>query len=406
MEQVAQFAAGERNYANIKGGTGPLVYPAVHVYIYRIIYAVTDYGADIRTAQWIFVGVYLAALSLAMAVYRKAKAPPYLLALLILSKRMHSIFLLRLFNDSFVALFLWATIYAYQNERVTTGSILYALGLGVKMSMLLPLPAIGIVLLQSVGRERAITQALVMAQVQIIVGYAFMARYTPQYFGNAFDLSRQFLYRWTVNFRFVPESVFLSRAFSYALLAVHAGLLSLFSISRWLAPIRTTGSFPVIPSASSESLSKEETDKPEAPGPISAWKALKLALFDPYASEGSSGPIPTMAQDLLSAASATFVPTAILTATAVGMLCARSLHYQFYAWGYWGTPFLLWRARWHPTAVVAVWAAQEVAWNVFPSTSLSSAAVIACLAAQIIGVWWGTRHEFFRAGKNKRAYSE
>ena len=73
MEQVAQYVAGERDYAKIRGGTGPLVYPAAHVYIYRFLYDVTDRGRDIKLAQYIFGVMYLFTLAIVMACYRKAK---------------------------------------------------------------------------------------------------------------------------------------------------------------------------------------------------------------------------------------------------------------------------------------------------------------------------------------------
>lgn len=40
--------------------------------------------------------------------------------------------------------------------------------------------------------------------------------------------------------------------------------------------------------------------------------------------------------------------------------------------------------------VYVTWAAQEWAWNVYPSTRASSAVVVACLAMQVLGVWAGT----------------
>ena len=86
--------------------------------------------------------------------------------------------------------------------------------------------------------------------------------------------------------------------------------------------------------------------------------------------------------------------TTLLTATIIGMLCARSLHYQFYAYIAWATPFLLWRAGFHPVVQYALWAAQEWAWNVYPSTPASSATVVGVLAVTVAGVWWGTRQEF------------
>lgn len=167
MQQVAQYISGERDYIKLHGDTGPLVYPAAHVYIYRLLYAITGQGQDIRIGQYVFVGVYLASLGLVMQCYRRARAPPFVFPLLILSKRLHSIFLLRLFNDCFAVFFLFLAIYCYQRRLWTVGSFAYSVGLGVKMSMLLALPAIGAVLWQAMGRNRALRQAMMMSQLQV-----------------------------------------------------------------------------------------------------------------------------------------------------------------------------------------------------------------------------------------------
>lgn len=73
MQQISQYLDGERDYTLIKGGTGPLVYPAAHVYIYSILYKLTDGGKNILLAQAIFAWLYLGILSVVMACYRKAK---------------------------------------------------------------------------------------------------------------------------------------------------------------------------------------------------------------------------------------------------------------------------------------------------------------------------------------------
>jgi alpha-1,3-mannosyltransferase len=73
MEQVAQYRAGERDYTLIKGATGPLVYPAAHLYLYNMLYAATRDGADVFLAQVRFAALYLATLALVMACYRRAK---------------------------------------------------------------------------------------------------------------------------------------------------------------------------------------------------------------------------------------------------------------------------------------------------------------------------------------------
>jgi alpha-1,3-mannosyltransferase len=72
MEQVTQYISGERDYTLIKGGTGPLVYPAAHVYIYTALYYLTN-GGNILYGQIIFTGLYLGTLALVMACYRLAK---------------------------------------------------------------------------------------------------------------------------------------------------------------------------------------------------------------------------------------------------------------------------------------------------------------------------------------------
>jgi alpha-1,3-mannosyltransferase len=94
-----------------------------------------------------------------------------------------------------------------------------------------------------------------------------------------------------------------------------------------------------------------------------------------------------------------FIMTCTLTAMTLGLLCARSLHYQFYAYIAWATPFLLWKAGFHPVVQYVLWGAQEWAWNVYPSTPASSATAVVVLATAVVGVWWGTRNEYEGATK-------
>ena len=73
MSQVKQYLDGERDYSLIKGGTGPLVYPAAHVYIYSLLYKATNGGENILLAQAIFSWLYLGTLTVVMACYRMAE---------------------------------------------------------------------------------------------------------------------------------------------------------------------------------------------------------------------------------------------------------------------------------------------------------------------------------------------
>lgn len=72
------------------------------------------------------MGLYLATFTLVCLIYRKARfTPPLLLALLCVSKRVHSIFVLRLFNDPVAMLFVYACILALQHNKFMLGSILF-----------------------------------------------------------------------------------------------------------------------------------------------------------------------------------------------------------------------------------------------------------------------------------------
>ncbi len=51
MQEVEGFINGERNYLNLKGDTGPLVYPAGFVYVFSVLYWITDSGKSIITGN-------------------------------------------------------------------------------------------------------------------------------------------------------------------------------------------------------------------------------------------------------------------------------------------------------------------------------------------------------------------
>ena len=53
------------------------------------------------------------------------------------------------------------------------------------------------------------------------------------YIVRSFDLGRQFFFKWTVNWRFLPEEMFLNRGFQLSLLAAHLLVLVIFFITRW-----------------------------------------------------------------------------------------------------------------------------------------------------------------------------
>jgi alpha-1,3-mannosyltransferase len=198
-----------------------------------------------------------------------------------------------------------------------------------------------------------------MGLVQVLIAMPFLARNPAGYLGRAFELSRQFFFKWTVNWRFMGEAVFLSRGFSLALLGLHVAALVGLVTTRWLRPARKQLAQLVGPMLHGKSPFTEHEQR-------------------------------AVSRDV----TPRFIMTAILTANVAGLLFARSLHYQFYAYLAWSTPFLLWRSGIHPVLQYALWAAQEWAWNVYPSTPASSAVVVGVLALTVALVWWGAREDW------------
>ncbi|KAJ5558526.1 Glycosyltransferase ALG3 [Penicillium sp. DV-2018c] len=354
MQQVSLYISGERDYTKIKGSTGPLVYPAAHVYIYTLLYHVTEGGRDILLGQALFAILYLATLAVVIACYRQTGAPPYLFPLLTLSKRLHSIFVLRMFNDGVAAFAMWVAIYLCLKRKWTAGIAVWSFGVAIKMTLVLLVPAIAVVTLLGLGLARSISLGAMAVLIQVLLAVPFLRANATGYLSRSFELSRQFLFKWTVNWRFMGEEAFLSRDFSLALLLFHVSVLGIF-FGNWV--------------------------KPSGKGSVQFVRDTILRRQKTVALSNS------------------FIMTVILSSLAVGLLCARSLHYQFFAYLAWATPFLLWRAGLHPVMIYVVWALQEWAWNVFPSTNGSSAVVVLSLAVQAFGVLFNGSDEIKRTGE-------
>lgn len=100
------------------------------------------------------------------------------------------------------------------------------------MSVLLYIPGILVLLVKSYGLSSAIRNVFMMVALQMLLGRRFLTEHPREYLKGAFDLSRVFLYKWTVNWRFLDEQTFLSPSFARALLVGHVTALVLFGF-RW-----------------------------------------------------------------------------------------------------------------------------------------------------------------------------
>jgi len=100
-------------------------YPAGHVHIHHLLHRITDAGRNIAMAQQLYGFLYVLSVLLVCAIYKKARAPNWTLLLLPLSKRMHSLFVLRLFNDCWSVVLLQAAILAFQTAWDDVAMLLF-----------------------------------------------------------------------------------------------------------------------------------------------------------------------------------------------------------------------------------------------------------------------------------------
>lgn len=377
MQQVAVANSGEIDYSLITGDTGPAVYPAGFIQVYQAIYWLTKGGTNVLEAQTIFS--YLFVFSMIMAMLTYVSVPPWTLVLLVASKRLMSIYVLRLFNDCFttaamigVTLILQQIAYWYSSLNSTmilVGSCvaadLFSLAISVKMNALLYLPAF-IIVVYFLNHENLLKTLVVMfviPVIQVLVGWKFLvpmyndevAKYLRwTYLNQAFKFDRKFLYEWTVNWRFVPEEIFLSDSFSNGLLIGHATVLLLFIFTRYLSDKVTGKSAPQLIKDGFKVFSNT----------ISPANLLVRRETGPK-----------------------LIMLIFASTNMIGILFARSLHYQFLSWYCWQLPFMICMTNWPFYVCVPVWLAHEWCWNTFPSTEFSSALLVTILALVILGVW-------------------
>lgn len=387
MQQIKLINEGELNYKNIFGDTGDLVYPGGHVQVYQFLSWASQGGEDFSILQDLFRYLYLGTLMATLLVYYfcigEGNLKPWVFYLLALSKRLHSIYVLRLFNDCFATLAAVGSILilALSSYWKTTSSLasylmtilaadLYSLSISVKMNSLLYLPGFLLVLylLCDENLLKMIPPLIVAVFVQWMTGFKFLpldsspeaSEIRNAYLEQAFNFKRKFLYEWTVNWKFLSKETFMDDDFHKLLLSLHIVVLSLFMISK-LITTNTMG----------KNLFKTAIDG------LKFWKSTLLPTS--IINSHINGP--------------RFIFVAMAVSNLIGILFARSLHYQFLSWYAYSLPGLLVLNKFPAVFNIFLFAANEYSWNTYPSTPISSLILIGVLSIVILGVW--TNNDLF-----------
>lgn len=289
--QVDLVLQGQYNYSEVQGPTGPIAYPAGFCWVYG---ALRWLQVDISGAQVLFAALYLATLAVVLWIYKLARCPGWLAALCVLSKRVHSVYVLRLFNDAAAQLPLYLALLLFLKQRRQAAALAYSIAVSIKMHPLLYCPTVGLCLVLEGGWRHALALIGLMAGAQLGLALPFLradaAAYLKRSFGGPGDLQQV----WSVNWAMLPEHLFASRAFAGGLLLLHLALLAWFAHCRWIpgglldAKLRRWRAAGVL----------------ESQAVVGAWFGCNF----------------------------------------VGICCLRTMHFQYISWYFHTVPFLAWYA--------------------------------------------------------------
>ncbi|XP_017868068.1 PREDICTED: lethal(2)neighbour of Tid protein [Drosophila arizonae] len=435
MQECEGFLNGTTNYALLRGDTGPLVYPAAFVYIYSALYYLTAHGSNVRLAQYIYIGIYLLQMCLALRLYAKSrKVPPYMLVLTAFtSYRIHSIYVLRLFNDPVAVLLLYASLNLFMDSRWLWGTIFYSLAVGVKMNILLFAPALLLFYLANLGVLLTIVHLFICGLIQVVIAYPFLRTHPVEYLTGSFDLGRIFEHKWTVNYRFLSRELFEQREFHLALLGLHLLLLLAFAKYTWTffksyVHLREVQQI-ILPqlmlknreekekakaakkkshhkSKSKKSQQQEQAQELE-PGnkeedeeeltaeQKSFLKSFEKGLQNATGQKRPPAPVKEPKRKPYEISFEHCTQLALLPfflCNFIGVVCARSLHYQFYVWYFHSLPYLVWSTPYSVGVRFLILGGIEYSFNTYPSTNLSSIVLHVSHLVLLVGVARHIRH--------------
>jgi len=349
MQEVEGFLNGTSDYSKLRGDTGPLVYPAGFVYVFSGLYYITSRGVNVRIAQYLFAALYVITLTLVFRIYaRTKKVPPYVLILMCCtSYRIHSIFILRLFNDPIAMVLLYASINAFLDNRWYLGSVLYSLAVSIKMNILLFAPALLVAYLCTLGMFKTLIHLSICGLIQLILGLPFLLKNPIAYIKGAFNLGRVFEFKWTVNWRFLPEEVFVHPYLHVSLLLLHV-LTLLYCAPVWITYMKSYAKLKHVAKELKPQLRKKEK--------VDMSTVSQLFVYP------------------------------LFVANFIGVMFSRSLHYQFYIWYYHTLPYIAWCTDYKTILKLTILGVIELCWNTYPSTVFSSAVLHLCHIILLYGI--------------------
>mmetsp|Transcript_18164 Transcript_18164/g.29484 ORF Transcript_18164/g.29484 Transcript_18164/m.29484 type:complete len:434 (+) Transcript_18164:173-1474(+) len=372
----------EWDYMQLKGDTGPLVYPAGFVYIFMLLRYVTDAGKNIRRAQYIFAAIHALVVYIVMGtVYyrdditrankknenesKRKMVPFWVTAFIVCSRRVHSIFALRLFNDGVAMLFVYICIFLLVRRRWTLACFFFSVAFSIKMNIILFVPGLAVVLLETGGLLPTFMRGLMCLVMQAVLASPFLLTNAGGYMHRAFELGRVFMFKWTVNFKFLPEDIFVSPELALGLVIMNLVVWVCFGQKHFAASTRF-GLFGLlrdcVVAPNAVVLPGDRVDRTELAHHI-IW-----VLF---------------------------------TSNFIGIVFCRSIHYQFYSWYFHTLGYLVYTSVDNILIGGALILLVEVCYNVYPATPWSSLLWQATHLFLLLALWKSPVHKVIAAKKKR-----
>ena len=183
------------------------VYPAGFLYMYGFFKWLTNEGENVLVGQYIFSGLYVINAAIILTIYTHLarsmqcvdeKKPlqyyntiwSWRVAMITtcLSKRIHSIFVLRLFNDGPCMILFYLSALLFLKSSWRLGCVFFSLAVSIKMNVLLFAPGLLLLLLQSSQDLFETVICLgICAALQILFRSLFLSTYPISYIRQAFE---------------------------------------------------------------------------------------------------------------------------------------------------------------------------------------------------------------------------
>ena len=190
------------------------------------------------------------------------------------------------------------------------------------------------------------------------------------YMTRAFNLSKDFEYKWTVNFKFIEESLFLNKRFGHVLICIL--LFMLISTAHFIWCAKDGGLYGYIMkywSVNTDNKGNEQKSNKTSSSPKKGGKKKGKNKGDTKKGSGSGKKRKGHTKEI----NGEYFLDRLFLCNFMGIVFAKSLHFQFYVWYFHTIPYLAWRSTLPLLIKWCVILGIEVIWSfVFPSNAVSS----------------------------------